>query len=116
MFGLDVDTIRNIKEAFSKHPPIEKVLLYGSRAKGNYRNGSDIDITLIGKDLNLHNSVYPLMDTLEELYLPYTFDISIFAHIDNEDLIEHIERVGQVMYEKKRGCQRVGPEMSSDIG
>ena len=100
MFGLDPATIRKIKGAFSKYPQIEKVLLYGSRAKGNYRNGSDIDITLFGKELELSNSVYPLMDTLDELYLPYTFDISIFSHIDNEDLIEHINRVGKVFYEK----------------
>jgi len=100
MFGLEPDTIRKIKEAFSKYPQIEKVLIYGSRAKGNYRNGSDIDITLFGKELELGNSVYPLMDTLDELYLPYTFDISIFSHIDNKDLIEHINRVGKVFYEK----------------
>ena len=52
MFGLDTDTIRNIKDCFAKIPQIQKVLLYGSRAKGNYKNGSDIDLTLIGKNLN----------------------------------------------------------------
>lgn len=102
MFGLDPDSVRNIKQAMEKIATIDKVILYGSRAKGNYRNGSDIDITLFGQGLNLNNSVYPLMDELDKLYLPYTFDISIFEHIDNEDLIEHIQRVGKVFYEREK--------------
>ena len=98
MYGLDAKTLECIKRAFSKILTIEKVILYGSRAKGNYRNGSDIDITLIGEGLTLSNSVYPLMDELDELYLPYSFDISIFSHIKNKNLIEHINRVGVNFY------------------
>ncbi len=106
MFGLKKETINKIKQVFSKNKLIEKVIIYGSRAKGNYRKGSDIDITLIGKDLSLNNSVYPLMDELDELYLPYSFDISIFSHIDDKNVIEHINRVGKVFYEKKDGLQK----------
>ncbi len=102
MYGLNPDTIRNIKQAFVKIDAIDKVILYGSRAKGNYRTGSDIDITLFGKDLTLENSVYPLMDELEELYLPYSFDISIFKHIDSQGLLDHINRVGKVFYKKEK--------------
>ncbi|OIR25291.1 restriction endonuclease subunit S [Bathymodiolus thermophilus thioautotrophic gill symbiont] len=102
MFGLDLSVIKNIKKAIALFSQIEKVTLYGSRAKGNYRHGSDIDITLIGKDLSLNNSVYPLIDKLDDLYLPYTFDISIFNHIDNDDLIEHILTAGKVFYEKEK--------------
>lgn len=100
MFGLKTDTIEKIKQVFSMFENIDKVILYGSRAKGNYKNGSDIDITLVGKNLNLNNSVYPVEEKLEELYLPYTFDISIFTQINNQDLIDHINRVGKVFYEK----------------
>ena len=99
MFGLTPDIIRNIKEAFSKFSQIEKVILYGSRAKGNYKDGSDIDITLLGENLNL-KTVYALETVIEELYLPYTFDISIFTQINNDDLIEHILSVGKVFYTK----------------
>ncbi len=106
MFGLDPDTERNIKQAFAEIPVIDKVILYGSRAKGSYRNGSDIDITLFGDKLTLSNSVYPLTDELEELNLPYMFDISIFSHIDNEDLIEHIHRAGKVLYLKEKGLPK----------
>ena len=98
MYGLPPKTIKDIKDIFNRVERIQKVILYGSRAKGNYRNGSDIDITLIGKNLTLKNSVYPLMDLLEELYLPYSFDISIYNHIKNDNLIEHINRVGKVFY------------------
>jgi len=68
--------------------------------KGDYRNGSAIDISLIGKNIELENTVYPLMDTLKKLDLPYTFDISIRDHIDNTDLLEHIQRIGKVFYDK----------------
>lgn len=97
MFGLDSDTIKKIKTAIAKIPQIEKVIIFGSRAMGNYKNGSDIDITLFGKDLSL-KTVYALDDELYELYLPYTFDISIFTQIDNDDLIRHILEAGKIFY------------------
>ena len=98
MYGLEEDTISKINGVFSKYSQIEKVILYGSRAKGNYHNGSDIDITLKGQNLTLSNSVYPIAEELDELYLPYMFDISIFSHIKDKNLIEHINRVGMVFY------------------
>jgi predicted nucleotidyltransferase len=98
MYGLEENTISKIKNIFSKYPQIEKVILYGSRAKGNFHNGSDIDITLQGKNLTLSNSVNPVSDELDELYLPYMFDISILKHIKDTNLIEHIDRVGKVFY------------------
>ena len=101
MFGLDVDTLRDIRLLFKQFLSIEKVVLYGSRVKGNYRKGSDIDITLIGKDLSLDNTVDPLMRKIDDLNFPYTFDISIFNQLDNLDLIDHILRVGKPLYEKE---------------
>ncbi len=100
-YGLEEKVFDSITSIFAQFNSIKKVLLYGSRAKGNYRNGSDIDITLFGSGLTLSNSVYLLMDKLDELYLPYSFDISIYEQIDNTALKEHIDRVGQVIYEKK---------------
>ncbi len=101
MFGLDVDTLRKLRETFARFPRIQKVLLYGSRAKGNYKAGSDIDITLIGKRLSLRGTIYPLMAALDELYLPYTFDISIFNQLKDFDFIDHILRVGKTFYRKE---------------
>jgi len=99
MYGLDENVIKDLKEIFAKFPAVEKVILYGSRAMGNYRNGSDIDITLLGKNLS-NQTIFGIQDEIEELYLPYSFDISIFNRIDNEDLMDHIQRVGKVFYEK----------------
>ena len=93
-------TLVNLRNTFSQITAIKQVLLYGSRAKGDFSEGSDIDIVLIGENLNLDNSVYPLMDQIEELYLPYTFDISIFSEIENEALLEHITTCGITLYLK----------------
>jgi len=100
MFGLSTETIAEIHGYLAEIPEIDKVLIYGSRAKGNYRLGSDIDLTLIGHHLTLKNSVYRLEEQVDESCLPYSFDISIFSQIDNADLLDHINRVGLVFYER----------------
>lgn len=97
--GLSADTVAAIHGVFARFPAIESVTLYGSRAKGNFRRGSDIDLTLHGKDLTpalLAN----VADALDDLLLPYTIDLSIFATLDHSELCEHIERVGVVFFER----------------
>lgn len=101
MYGLKDETIVNIQNVFSSFPEVERAILYGSRAKGNFKQSSDIDITIIGIDMNL-NVLNQIEWQLDDLLLPYTFDISIFHHIKNVDLIEHIERIGVLFYEKKQ--------------
>lgn len=98
-FGLKKSTIEKIISVFVKYAKIKKVLLYGSRAKGNYRNGSDIDLTLIGDELS-YSQLGNLESDIDDLFLPYSFDISIFKDIDNPDLVDHINRIGVVFYEK----------------
>ena len=79
---------------------MEQAILYGSRAKGNYRSGSDIDLTLHGgADLTL-NVIYKILNDLDELLLPYTIHLSIFDDISDQDVIAHIQRVGVVFYKK----------------
>ncbi len=97
-FGLKEQTIEQIISVFSRYPEVEKVTLYGSRAKGNYKNGSDIDLTFEGEGLTL-SMLHKIDNDLDDLLLPYTFDLSIFKHIDNTDLIDHIKRVGIIFYE-----------------
>ena len=99
-YGLDEKILADIENIFSKYNQISKAILYGSRAKGNFRNGSDIDITLVGKELDM-NILYSIMDDIDELYLPYKMDISIYSYIDNQELIEHISRVGKIIFERK---------------
>ena len=100
IYGLKEAVVESIQNVFVSFPQIEKAVLYGSRAKGNYKNGSDIDLTLFGNDLNL--SVMNKIELkIDDLLLPYTFDISIFYQISNPDLIEHINQAGKIFYEKQ---------------
>jgi len=98
-FGLDEKIIRQIKDIFNKYPQVEKAIIYGSRAKGNHARGSDIDLVLEGSGLNLTVINKVCMD-LDDLMLPYTFDVSSYDQITNQDLIDHIQRLGKVFYSR----------------
>ncbi|MEI7430770.1 MAG: nucleotidyltransferase domain-containing protein [Betaproteobacteria bacterium] len=98
-FGLPLATIEKIQGVLANCPRVESVLIYGSRAKGNYRNGSDIDLTLIG-ELLTEADIVSLETRLDDLLLPYKIDLSRFATIKNINLIEHIRRVGMLFYKQ----------------
>jgi predicted nucleotidyltransferase len=98
-FGLSEETIQKITHVFAQYPSIEKVIIYGSRAKGNYKNGSDIDLTFIGNNISDKDWTNLYFD-LDDLLTPYTFDLSMFSTIENQALIDHIERIGKIFYEK----------------
>ncbi len=98
-YGLPQSAVQKICAVLSRYPQVEKAILYGSRAKGNYKNGSDIDLTLRGSDLTL-NVIYKILNDLDESLLPYTIDLAIFDDISDLDVIEHIQRVGITFYEK----------------
>ena len=99
-FGLKDAAAQKICHILARYPQVEKAVLYGSRAKGNYRNGSDIDLTLHGDaDLTV-DILYKISEEIDDLLLPYTIDLSIFHNISDPDVIEHIRRVGALFYEK----------------
>ncbi len=80
---------------------MEKTVLYGSRANAAHKTGSDVDLTLHGgTDLTLH-VLLRIADDLDDLLLPYTFDLSIFRDITDSNVTEHIRRVDVTMYEKR---------------
>lgn len=95
-FGLDAKTIERLRLVFSRYPQIEKVLVYGSRANGNYKPGSDIDLTIIGKSIDLSTRL-KIEGEIDDLLLPYKVDLSLFHEIENPDLIDHIRRVGKAL-------------------
>lgn len=99
-FGLSNDIIAQIHSVFRKYPEIENATLYGSRAKGNYKPYSDIDLTFEGKNLSL-NLIHQIAVDLDDLLLPYFFDLSIKEKITNPDLLDHIKRVGMEFYSLK---------------
>lgn len=99
-FGLKSKTIQMIGEVFAEHPQVERAIIYGSRAKGNYKNGSDIDLTLCGGADLTWDVLYKIIDELDDLLLPYTIDLSILANINDPDVVDHIRRVGVTFYEQ----------------
>ncbi len=100
-YGLKAEYVQSIQNVLSAFGEVDKAILYGSRAKGNFKPASDIDLTLTGEGIDL-SLLYKIDDRLDDLLLPYTFDLSVFSQISNPDLVEHINRVGQVFYEKKK--------------
>ena len=97
--GLSEATVQKIQGAFARFQAIDKAVLYGSRAKGNFKTGSDIDLTLFGQALT-PDLCSTIASELDDLLLPYTIDLSIFDTLDHPKLKEHIERVGVVFYER----------------
>ena len=96
-YGFKEAVLAQIITTLRHFPQVEEAILYGSRAKGNYRPGSDIDITLKGSDIDL-KTLNSISTALDDLLLPYTFDLSAHHHINNPDLLEHIQRVGKRLY------------------
>ncbi|HKJ43032.1 MAG TPA: nucleotidyltransferase domain-containing protein [Sunxiuqinia sp.] len=92
-YGLPDSDVESVISILKKHSKIEKAILFGSRAKGNYSNGSDVDIALVGKDLK-STDIFTISEKIEQLYLPWKFDIVIYDRIKEKTLIEHIDRVG----------------------
>ena len=101
-YGLNDSTIEKIQHVLETFSEIDKVVLYGSRAKGNYRAGSDIDLTLFGAELN-QQSCSTIAEALDDLLLPYTIDLSVFDQLKHPALEAHIERVGKMFYQRKVG-------------
>ena len=95
-FGIDEDELEIVLSVLKRYDGIEKAVIFGSRAKGNYEEYSDIDIAIFSKE-NLAGEI--LTDFDEELLI-YKVDIISYNHISSQALKEHIDRVGKIIYEK----------------
>src|SRR6056297_3201847 len=94
--GLKEAQINRILAVLRRNPKIREILLFGSRAKGNYQKGSDIDIAVSADGLSL-GELLQLKSALDDLMLPYNIDIVVYEDIQNWNLREHIDRVGLSM-------------------
>lgn len=97
-FGLPSAAVNALCGVLAQYPQIERAIVYGSRAKGNYRPGSDIDLTLDAPTLT-PSDLLRIETKLDDLLLPYQLDVSLLSQIDNPQLRGHIERVGKVLWE-----------------
>lgn len=100
-FGLAEELISKLSSVFRRHEEIEEVVIYGSRAKGNFRPGSDIDLTFKGKKVE-PSILGTIAQEIDDLNSPYLFDLSVYDSLKSEDLLEHINRVGQTFYVRTR--------------
>lgn len=96
-FGLSAEEIRKINSVFSRYPQIAKAIIYGSRAKGNFKPASDIDLALEGEGVSL-TILQRIEYEIEELNLPYKFDLALIQKVESEDLLDHIRRIGKLFY------------------
>lgn len=100
-FGLKNQEIKALRDVLASVPEVEEAIIYGSRARGKNRVSSDIDITLKGS--NLTYLQLALLDAkIDDLYLPYFVDLSLFSMLKNKDLVESIEREGKVLYRNEK--------------
>ena len=106
--GLSKSTVERIRGVLARFPEVEKAVLYGSRAKGTHRPGSDIDLTLCGSALG-----QPLLaridEAMDDLLLPYQMDLSLFASLTHPELLDHIRRVGVPLYERSPATPEAHP-------
>lgn len=103
-YGLTDIELQKIINVFASNRRIVNAILYGSRAKGNFKPFSDIDITLVGKELT-RNDLIKIIQDVDNLLLPYQFDLSLWNKIKNEALIEHIERIGICIYKRDKASE-----------
>ena len=100
--GLPAKAINSILAVLADYPAIEQVTLFGSRAKGNYRNGSDIDLCVDAPALRLQEQLN-IESRLDDLLLPWKIDLVLRHQIDNGALLDHIARVGIRIYDHSDG-------------
>jgi uncharacterized protein len=97
--GLSEPAVERIRGVLAHFPEVEKAIIYGSRAKGTHRPGSDIDLTLYGSGLG-QTQLARIDEELDDLLLPYQMDLPLFASLTHPALLDHIRRVGVVLYER----------------
>jgi predicted nucleotidyltransferase len=97
--GLTDKTLNQIAGVLVRFSDVEKAVLFGSRAKGTHKSGSDIDLALVGDKLNWR-TVGRIDSALDDLPLPYCFSLIIFSDKTDAEVAAHIQRVGIPLFER----------------
>ena len=95
-FGLTILDIQKLQNVFKNISTIDKVIIFGSRARNTYTNRSDIDFAIDGKNINFGS----LAQQLDDLLLPYTIDIILLDENQNNELLGRIKQEGKIFYSK----------------
>jgi predicted nucleotidyltransferase len=99
-YGIQHADLEKLLDSLRQHPEIVKVVLFGSRAKGSYKPGSDIDLAISFDSPISFNNWLNLQIEMDELDLPQKIDLLDAGKIENPDLLAHIQRVGKVLFER----------------
>ena len=99
IYGLTERDMQTLHSILKKYDEIAEVKLFGSRAKGNYKQGSDIDLAVMNEEIS-SEVISDLASEFEESSLPYTVDLINYPTLRHPAFIEHINRVGVVFYER----------------
>jgi predicted nucleotidyltransferase len=97
-YGLPDRTLDTLDAIFRKYSGIKEAILYGSRAKGKCRRGSDIDLSLKTNETFTRTDLLHIAGDFDDSDMPYFVDVSIYDKLSNPDLKDHINRVGKVLY------------------
>ena len=100
-FGIYEKSFSLILDTLSQFYDIDKALIFGSRAKGNFKKGSDIDIAVYGEEMDKNRALDLSAALNERIPSPYFCDVVAPVFLENQNLVEHINRVGIVFYERK---------------
>jgi len=98
--GLSQQTVERIQDVLEHFPEVRRAVLFGSRAKGTAKQGSDIDLALYGEGLDWQ-MLGRIDDALDDLLLPYTFSLLHHDGSTDSEVAEHIARVGVPFYRRK---------------
>jgi len=98
LFGLPDRTLETMHSIFCKYPGIRQVILYGSRANGKFKHGSDIDISIKTDNTFSRTELLRISGDFDDSDMPYFVDVSVYDKLSNQDLKAHIDRVGKVLY------------------
>ncbi len=93
-FGIDSDTLQRLSEILLSNQKVSRAVVFGSRAKGDFQKGADIDIALSGSKICIQD-ILSMKMRIEELTLPFTIDLIRYENISNQELKEHIKREGK---------------------
>ena len=98
-YGLSADHLGILTQILGRSPRVEEAILFGSRAKGNYKQASDIDLAVKGSLLQ-KDDIAALFSEFEESLLPFFVDVIPYAFIRNKELADHIDRIGICIYKR----------------
>ena len=101
-YSIPDESLDNLLRTISRETRVKGIVLYVSRAKGTFRNGSDIDLCLDATELD-YQTLMSIENELDDLLLPWKIGLAIRQRIDNAELLSHIERVGKTLY--RRGAE-----------